>query len=166
MQGFSPALPLAVAFSGGADSTALLLACAQKWPGQVLAVHINHGLQAAAAQFEQHCVALCEQFQVPLRVQHVDATHQPGQSPEDAARIARYKAFSAMAQVNTAGDAIQSIALAQHANDQVETLLLALSRGAGLAAAGAEPCCWACCWAAAWLSLPSVALSRILRMAS
>ena len=46
---FSPALPLAVAYSGGADSTALLLACADKWPGQVHAFHVHHGLQAAAS---------------------------------------------------------------------------------------------------------------------
>ncbi|NBO15827.1 MAG: hypothetical protein EBV20_11960, partial [Betaproteobacteria bacterium] len=44
---YTPALPLAVAFSGGADSTAMLLACHARWPGQVHALHINHGLQAA-----------------------------------------------------------------------------------------------------------------------
>ena len=44
---FSPELPLAVAFSGGADSTALLLACAEKWPGQVMAIHVHHGLQVS-----------------------------------------------------------------------------------------------------------------------
>jgi tRNA(Ile)-lysidine synthase len=47
LQDFSPPLPLAVAYSGGADSTALLLACAQKWPGQVCAIHVNHGLHIA-----------------------------------------------------------------------------------------------------------------------
>ena len=48
MADFNPQLPLAVALSGGADSTALLVACADKWPGQVRAVHVHHGLQAAA----------------------------------------------------------------------------------------------------------------------
>ncbi|WP_373805617.1 ATP-binding protein, partial [Delftia acidovorans] len=43
---FAPQLPLAVAFSGGADSTALLLACAERWPGQVVAIHVHHGLQS------------------------------------------------------------------------------------------------------------------------
>ena len=52
LQAFAPALPLAVALSGGADSTALLLACARRWPGQVLAIHVHHGLQAAADGFE------------------------------------------------------------------------------------------------------------------
>ncbi|MDH5204317.1 MAG: tRNA(Ile)-lysidine synthetase, partial [Hylemonella sp.] len=53
MKDFEPGLPLAVAFSGGADSMALLLACAERWPGQVLAIHVHHGLQAAADTFEQ-----------------------------------------------------------------------------------------------------------------
>ena len=142
MAGFNPALPLAVALSGGADSVALLVACAAKWPGQVSAVHINHGLQAAAAMFEDHCRALCQQLNVPLRVQTVDASKQVGQSPEDAARQARYMAFSTLALVEYGGVTIKSIAIAQHADDQVETLLLALSRGAGLAGLSAMPSHW------------------------
>lgn len=142
MRDFHPVLPLAVAFSGGADSTALLLACADRWPGQIVALHINHGLQTAATAFESHCRALCAQLQVPLRVQQVDARHTSGQSPEDAARQARYKAFSALALAEPAQAAIKSIAIAQHADDQVETLLLALSRGAGLAGLSAMPAHW------------------------
>lgn len=142
LRAFAPALPLAVGLSGGADSTALLLACAQRWPGQVQAIHVHHGLQAAANTFEQHCRALCARLQVPLAVQRVDARHAPGQSPEDAARIARYKAFEAAAHASPAQAAIQSIALAQHADDQVETLLLALSRGAGVAGLAAMPAQW------------------------
>ena len=140
--GFSPALPLAIALSGGADSVALLVACAAKWPGQVMAVHINHGLQAAATLFEDHCRALCEQLNVPLQVRKVDASKQAGQSPEDAARQARYMAFSALAPEKYSDIAIKSIAIAQHADDQVETLLLALSRGAGLAGMSAMPAHW------------------------
>lgn len=139
---FAPTLPLAVGLSGGADSTALLLACARRWPGQVRAIHVHHGLQAAADGFEQHCVDLCERLEVPLVVQRVDARPTPGQSPEDAARQARYKAFEAAAQVGKAQPAIQSIALAQHADDQVEALLLALSRGAGVAGLAAMPARW------------------------
>ncbi len=146
MLAFQPVLPpgemLGVALSGGADSTALLIACAARWPGQVVALHVNHGLQEAAAQFEDHCVTLCERLQVPLRVRRVDARHQSGQSPEDAARIARYKAIDALALVDTAQAAIKSVAIAQHADDQVETLLLALSRGAGVAGLSAMPAHW------------------------
>jgi tRNA(Ile)-lysidine synthase len=131
-----------VGLSGGADSTALLLGCAERWPGQVRAIHVHHGLQSAADAFERHCADLCARLGVPLQVQRVDARHAPGQSPEDAARIARYQAFSAAAQVESAQGAIQSIALAQHADDQVETLLLALSRGAGVAGLAAMPAFW------------------------
>lgn len=142
LRGFAPALPLAVGLSGGADSTALLIACATRWPGQVQAIHVHHGLQAAADSFERHCRALCAQLGVPLTVQCVDARPRPGQSPEDAARIARYEAFRAVAQSQQAPLAIQSIALAQHADDQVETVLLALSRGAGVAGLAAMPAQW------------------------
>ena len=142
VQAFAPALPLAVGLSGGADSTALLLACARRWPGQVQAIHVHHGLQAAADTFEQHCVALCARLNVPLTVQRLDARHAPGQSPEDAARNARYKAFEAVVLASSSVVAINSVALAQHADDQVETLLLALSRGAGVAGLASMPVRW------------------------
>ncbi|MDD4942350.1 MAG: tRNA lysidine(34) synthetase TilS [Rhodoferax sp.] len=142
MAAFAPALPLGVAFSGGADSTALLLACAQRWPGQVVALHVHHGLQAAGDDFERHCHTVCAALGVPLWCQHVDARHAPGQSPEAAARHARYKAFEALALDNKAQAAIQTIAIAQHADDQIETLLLALSRGAGLPGLSAMAAQW------------------------
>ena len=133
---FEPPLPLAVALSGGADSTALLLACTRRWPGRVAAIHINHGLQAAASSFEQHCAALCEQLRVRLHVSRVQARHASGQSPEAAARVARYEALHAAARSLD----LRCVALGHHADDQVESVLLALSRGAGLAGlAGMRP---------------------------
>lgn len=126
---FQPPLPMAVALSGGADSCALLLACARRWPGQVTALHVHHGLQAAADGFEAHCLALCARLAVPLRTLRIDARHAPGESPEDAARRARYTTLAAAARE----EGCAAVALAQHADDQVETLMLALSRGAGLA---------------------------------
>lgn len=136
---FEPVLPLAVALSGGADSTALLLACARKWPGQVLAIHVHHGLQAAASLFEQHCRVLCQRASVPLIVCRVDARHARGESPEDAARVARYRAIDAAVRDADGTLRYPSVALAQHADDQVETMLLALSRGAGLPGLAAMP---------------------------
>ena len=121
----------AVALSGGADSTAMLLACAARWPGQVYAIHVHHGLQSAADGFEAHCVQLCHRLHVPLVVQRVNAAHAAGESPEDAARQARYQAFKTVLAEHWDGK-IKDIVLAQHADDQAETLLLALSRGAGL----------------------------------
>jgi len=139
---FSPGLPLAVAFSGGADSTALLLACSEKWPGQVLAVHVHHGIQAAADDFVRHCEKLCAGLDVPLVVCRVDARPVRGQSPEDAARIARYSAIQSAVSGPIAPINCLSVALAQHADDQVETMLLALSRGAGLPGLAAMPANW------------------------
>lgn len=135
---FQPGLPLAVAFSGGADSTALLLACAERWPGQVQALHVHHGLQAAADGFEAQARTTCTELNIPLHVLRVDARHATGQSPEDAARGARYAALSEAAL--SAG--VRDVALAQHADDQVETLLLALSRGAGLPGLASMPEAW------------------------
>jgi tRNA(Ile)-lysidine synthase len=135
---FSPVLPISVAYSGGADSTALLLACLQKWPGQVGAIHIHHGLQTAADDFQSHCERVCLQLNVPLVVRRVNASAQAGQSPEDAARAARYRAFAQLADQGwpawDTNQVLQSktLVLAQHADDQVETILLALGRGAGL----------------------------------
>ena len=151
----------AVALSGGADSTALLLASAARWPDRVRAIHINHGLQTAAAEFEAHCVRLCDSLQLPLWVVNVDARHQSGQSPEDAARQARYQALSECALAH----GLTHIALAQHADDQVETLLLALSRGAGLPGLAAMPAQFerfGVTYHRPWLQVPGQALRDAL----
>jgi tRNA(Ile)-lysidine synthase len=156
---FSPGLPFAVAFSGGADSTALLWACALRWPGQVRAVHIHHGLQVAADAFETHCRALCQQLNVPLAVRRVQAGPAPGQSPEDAARKARYAALAEA--VSSEWPEVHDIALAQHADDQVETLLIALSRGAGLPGLASMPAHWqrqGLDWHRPFLAVPGAAL--------
>jgi tRNA(Ile)-lysidine synthase len=164
LAGFSPGLPFAVAFSGGADSTALLLACAQRWPGQVRAVHIHHGLQDAADGFEAHCRTLCEHLGLPLLVCRVQAGHAPGQSPEDAARQARYAALAEA--VQTEWPDVHDVALAQHADDQVETLLIALSRGAGLPGLASMPAHWqrgGLNWHRPFLAVPGAALRDWLR---
>ncbi len=142
MRAFSPTLPLAVAYSGGADSTALLLACAERWPGRVRAVHVHHGLQAAADGFADHCSAVCAEIGVPLAIERVQAAHAPGESPEDAARKVRYAAIEAVVARQWGHEPLADVALAQHADDQIETLLLALSRGAGLPGLAAMPACW------------------------
>ena len=145
---FSPTLPVAVAYSGGADSTALLLACHQKWPGQVAAIHVHHGLQAAAEDFQSQCEQVCKQLNVPLVVRRVNASSQAGQSPEDAARSARYRSFAELAVEGWPAwndkhpVTPRTLALAQHADDQVETVLLALGRGAGLPGLAAMPKRW------------------------
>ena len=160
---FSPGLPFVVAFSGGADPMALLLACTRRWPGQVRAVHIHHGLQDAADDFELHCRALCMRLNVPLAVRRVHAGHAPGQSPEDAARKARYAALADA--VHTEWPDVQDVALAQHADDQVETLLIALSRGAGLPGLASMPSHWqrqGLTWHRPCLTVPGAALREWL----
>ncbi len=140
--------PIVVAYSGGADSTALLLMALEAAPGRglVSAVHVHHGLQAAADDFAAHCEAFCAERDVPLTVLRVNAKAAAGQSPEDAARRVRYAAISEhilkrkrrLAGIEYAHSATElivsepTVLLAQHADDQVETLLLALSRGAGV----------------------------------
>lgn len=159
-----PALPLAVALSGGADSTALLLACAERWPGQVEALHVHHGLQAAADEFERHCVALCARVGVPLKVRRVDARHASGESPEAVAREYRYEALDALV---SSGSLTQTVLVAQHADDQVETILLALSRGAGLRGLAAMPARWMrgdVAYARPLLEVPGEAIRAWLRL--
>ncbi len=138
--------PFIVAYSGGADSTALLLMALEAAPGKVSAVHVHHGLQPAANDFAAHCEAFCTAREVPLTVLRVNAQAAKGQSPEDAARRARYAAISehilrknmSLPVTEPALSATElivdqsTVLLAQHADDQVETLLLALSRGAGV----------------------------------
>lgn len=119
---------VAVAYSAGADSTALLLAAHRRWPGQVVALHVHHGLQAAADGFESHARDVCAYHGIALQVSRVQAAHKLGESPEAAARDKRYATLASMAQ----HEGVSFVLLGQHADDQAETLLLALSRGAGL----------------------------------
>ena len=128
-------------------------------------MHVHHGLQTAADGFEAHCVALCERLQVPLVVQRVNAAHAAGESPEDAARQARYRALAEALQNNWGGH-IKHMALAQHADDQVETLLLALSRGAGLPGLACMPAVaerQGVTYHRPWLNVPGLALREALK---
>jgi tRNA(Ile)-lysidine synthase len=124
-----------VAFSGGLDSTVLLhllatLAKTEHLP-PLSAVHVHHGLQAAADAWSVHCQAVCDALGVPLRVIRVQV--QPGASLERAAREARYQAFG---QVTGAGELLLT---GQHRDDQAETLLFRLLRGAGVRGLAAMP---------------------------
>jgi tRNA(Ile)-lysidine synthase len=131
----TPNFRIGIAYSGGADSSALLHALAARLPGRVDAIHVHHGLQAAADQFVLHCQTQCAPLNVPLHVVYVDGSAAQGESPEDAARKARYAALAKAGKQLGVSD----IVLAQHADDQVETLLLALTRGAGLPGLAAMP---------------------------
>lgn len=121
-----------VALSGGLDSTVLLHALASMSDRPALrAVHVHHGLQACAAQWPAHCQRLCDALGVELLVRHVEV--EKGASLEQSARSARYQAFS---QVLNPGDVLLT---GQHRDDQAETLMLRLLRGAGLRGLAAMP---------------------------
>jgi tRNA(Ile)-lysidine synthase len=117
-----------IAFSGGLDSTVLLhllagLAKTQSLPA-LSAIHVHHGLQAAADAWPGHCKAVCDALGVALQVVRVQV--KPGASLERAARDARYGAFHEATGIN------EVLLTAQHRDDQAETLLFRLLRGAGV----------------------------------
>ncbi len=123
---------LCVGLSGGVDSVVLLHAVSALAPRhgwQVSALHVNHQLSTHASEWARFCRRICRARGVPLRVVKVTVTH--GDSTEAAARAARYGAFRAQAAEN--------MLLAQHQDDQAETVLLQLLRGAGVKGLAAMP---------------------------
>ena len=131
----APALRVAVALSGGRDSMVLLDALARLTaadPALTLqAVHVHHGLSPNADAWTDFCRAQCDKRGVPLSVHRPEIVRRPGESLEAAARIAR---FAALARTDA-----DVIALAHHADDQAETVLLQLLRGAGPKGLAAMP---------------------------
>lgn len=128
LSGVDAAPALHVAFSGGLDSTVLLhllVALSRRQPlPPIHAIHVHHGLQATADAWPDHCRQACTALGVPLRVERVQV--RSGASLEEAARQARYAAFT---QVVGPGE---WLLVAQHRDDQAETLLFRLLRGAGV----------------------------------
>ena len=116
-----------LALSGGKDSVVLLDALFQQWPASaaypLTLLHVNHHLQVQSNDWAKHCLELAQRYGLPCHVLDVSVTATGNM--EANAREARYTAlFGAMADNGV-------LLLAQHANDQVETLLLNLKRGAG-----------------------------------
>src|SRR5436190_988078 len=117
-----------VAYSGGLDSHVLLHLLAKArtvLPLTLKAIHINHGLSPRAAEWAEQCAAVCEAWAIPFEQQTIDAKSDRGESPEAIARTRRYAVFQ---NVLASNDILLS---AHHQDDQAETLLLQLIRGAG-----------------------------------
>lgn len=121
---------LVIAYSGGLDSHVLLHALAGlrfTHPLRLKAVHVDHGLSPLSADWSRHCAAVCAHLDIPFVSESVQVARGTGQGREAAARHARY---AALARHVGAGDALLT---AHHQDDQAETLLLQLLRGAGVA---------------------------------
>ena len=121
------AVRLGVAVSGGPDSLALLLLAPAALPGRVAAATVDHGLRPAAADEARLVAALCAERGIPHETLTV-SVDQNGDGLQAAARIARYATLEAWRQRHGLG----LIATAHHADDQAETLLMRLNRGAGV----------------------------------
>jgi len=124
LDAWRPFTRLWVAFSGGVDSTALL-ACVTQAQEPVTALHINHGLQAQSASWESHCRQVAEELGAEFRAVSVAVDLSAAKGTEHAARDARYTTFE-----QVLGD--NDLLLTAHQNeDQAETVLINLLRGAG-----------------------------------
>jgi tRNA(Ile)-lysidine synthase len=137
-EGLSTLLPtgssILVGLSGGIDSVVLLHLLhelAPRFSCEINALHVHHGISPNADSWADFCVALCARLNIPLHIERVDIVPLRAQGLEAAARTLRHAAF--------ANQHCDFVALAHHADDQVETLFLQLLRGAGVKGASAMP---------------------------
>lgn len=124
-----------IGYSGGVDSHVLLHLCTSitRLKDRITAVYVHHGLQSEAESWARHCKKTAESLGVGFILLRVNAVASQGESPEEAARNARYTALKSLINVNDA------LLVAQHRDDQLETVLLQLFRGSGLRGLSAMP---------------------------
>ncbi|MBV9575825.1 MAG: tRNA lysidine(34) synthetase TilS [Gammaproteobacteria bacterium] len=125
-----------IAYSGGLDSHVLLHLCAtirNEIPLKLLAVYINHGLSPHAQTWSEHCAKICAQYHIPFTEEKIQMHETAGESIEERARQLRYAVFS---QCIGKEDVLLT---AHHQDDQAETVLLQLLRGAGTKGLAAMP---------------------------
>ena len=151
-----PASGLCVALSGGLDSTVLLTGLARAraastWP-PLRAAHVDHGLHADSGAWAERCALQAMELRVPLVQVRVDARPAAGESPEEAARKARYAALAGLLEAD------EVLLTAHHADDQLETVLLQWLRGGGLRSVAGMPAVAA--FAAGWHARPLLGFSR------
>lgn len=119
--------PFGVAVSGGSDSLALLLLCDAAFPGKTFAATVDHGLRPESAREAAFVALVCQSMGVPHRVLH--AAEPAGGNIQDWARRERYAALGDWA----AERGLTAILTAHHADDQLETIIMRLNRGSGVA---------------------------------
>jgi tRNA(Ile)-lysidine synthase len=130
-------VPVVVAVSGGADSVCLLHALWQlsgPWGLALHVAHVDHGLRPAAAADSDFVAALAARYELPFHVVKLDpiALRADTNGLEAAARVARYAFLAQVARTLSGAIVTACIAVAHHAGDQAETLLLRLLQGSGL----------------------------------
>jgi tRNA(Ile)-lysidine synthase len=124
-----------IGYSGGVDSHVLLHLSASitKLKDKITAVYVHHGLQAEAEFWARHCEKTAACLGVDFKLLRVNAVASQGESPEEAARNARYAALKSLIGISDV------LLVAQHRDDQLETVLLQLFRGSGLRGLSAMP---------------------------
>ncbi|MDX1573133.1 MAG: tRNA lysidine(34) synthetase TilS, partial [Methylophaga sp.] len=126
LEPFLDGRPLWLAFSGGLDSTVLVHLLARQEPKLPLRlIHINHQLHPDAGQWASHCQQFADRLKLPMTILEVTVDLATGSGMEAAARDARYSAINAHIGANGV------LLTGQHQQDQAETVMLQLLRGAG-----------------------------------
>lgn len=124
----APDKPIGLAVSGGPDSLALLLLAAAARPGLVEAATVDHGLRPESAAEAAMVAELCAKLNVPHRTLKVEWAEKPGSALQERARIRRYALLGGWA----AERGRETLVTAHHLDDQAETALMRLMRGAGV----------------------------------
>src|SRR5215203_4666367 len=119
---------IGVAVSGGPDSLALLLLAAAARPGLVEAASVDHALREGSRNEAEAVARLCGQLGVPQQILTIDWPAPPTSALQEQARIARYRALGKWASAK----GLNHVATGHHADDQAETLVMRLIRGAGV----------------------------------
>lgn len=123
---------IGVAVSGGPDSLALLLLAAAARPGLIEAATVDHGLRLESAGEAAMVAELCRPFDIPHRMLRADWAELPQTNIQAEARAMRYRLLAEWAEER----GLAAVATAHHADDQAETLLMRLARGAGVRGLG------------------------------
>ena len=120
--------PIGIAVSGGPDSLALLLLAAAARPGAIEAATVDHNLREGSREEADMVAALCKKLGIPHQILPIEWKEKPTTAIQERARRRRYGALADWAKKR----GLKTLLTGHHANDQAETLLMRLARGAGI----------------------------------